>query len=445
MNFIESCRKLIGFDSTPSQGNLAAVRWLHELAESLGFQSEIIIENQEGLEQANLILRPKNSMPTEVLFQTHLDTVEPGNYGAWTETQANPFNACIFGGDIYGLGVADVKLDFLCKLMAAKEYLRSPFKKSFVLVATYGAQTGMSGAIRLVRKKLVRADLAIVGEPTGLEVCGAGMGLATVDLFLPFSEQEQHYRESHDVMESSSTQSKVFIGKPGHSSDPNAGENAILKALSYLEQLPSGVVLMDLDGGINYNSVPSQAFLEVDFVGELMAPVASKLIRVARALRELENKMKQDVDSRFSPSHATLNLGLVRTSSAGIKISGSCRIPPKVTDQSYLAWMKDLEKVCDEVGASFSVRDYRRGFDSMGLGIVSEALELNKSLGSSDQPRALSVTTEASVFARLGMSCFVFGAGQGVGNSHQPNERVKISELEKSIEFYKKCIERFCL
>jgi succinyl-diaminopimelate desuccinylase len=57
----------------------------------------------------------------------------------------------------------------------------------------------------------------------------------------------------------------------------------------------------------------------------------------------------------------------------------------------------------------------------------------------------LSVSTEANVFSRLGVKCLVWGPGQSVGNSHAPNESIKISDLKLATEFYRRVIERYCL
>ncbi|MAV90906.1 MAG: succinyl-diaminopimelate desuccinylase [Bdellovibrionaceae bacterium] len=443
MSFIEDCRQIIGLDSTPGQGCLSVAEKLRSFAEEAGFHCDFYGENQQGLPQANLLIRPKSSnRKKELLLQTHMDTVEPGNYGSWTRTQANPFQVNVYGDEMYGLGVADVKLDFMCKLEAAKSFAHEKnFKSPFVLAATYGAQTGMNGAIRLMRKKLIDADRALIGEPTGLKVCASGMGLATVDIFVPFGDQERAYRESHDLMESSSTQSKLFHGKAAHSSNPDSGENAIFKALDYLEQLPTGLAIMDFDGGINDNSVPPQAFLEVDFVGDLKAPTAQKLIRIHKVIGQLREKMREERDHRFEPNHSTLNLGTIRTTSDGVYISGSCRIPPSVDDGVYRSWMNEMGQVCAEVGGRFSVRDYRRGFDSSKSDFAKEVCDL----AGMKAPLAIPTTTEASVFSKMGIACVVYGAGESLGNSHQPNEMVRVSELNRSIEFYRSCIERFCL
>ena len=124
MSFIELCRKFIGVDSSPSRGTGEISEYAAELCRSAGLQVELQYETHNGLRQANLIAR-RTSQPqeNEVLFQSHLDTVDPGHFSNWKKTQYNPFNASIQDGKIIGLGVADCKLDFLCKLEAIKSIL----------------------------------------------------------------------------------------------------------------------------------------------------------------------------------------------------------------------------------------------------------------------------------------------------------------------------------
>jgi len=161
---------MIGLESTPGHGNLAAAEFAGKLCEEAGLFVDYQRESVEGAEQCNVIARPQaQTPPREILFQTHLDTGEPGHFGHWTKTQANPFNASIYNDLIYGLGTADVKLDFLCKLEAMKEFVGKPLKTPFVLVGTFGAQNGMAGAIKLIRRKKLNAVSAFIGEPTDMK------------------------------------------------------------------------------------------------------------------------------------------------------------------------------------------------------------------------------------------------------------------------------------
>jgi succinyl-diaminopimelate desuccinylase len=151
---------------------------------------------------------------------------------------------------------------------------------------------------------------------------------------------------------------------------------------------------------------------------------------------------RSPVDGTF----ATLNVGTVRTAEHAISVVGSCRLPPGHSNAVYEGWMEELKAASLKQGATFSVRDLKPPFttapDSTFLqgcnGILSE-------MGLSSEPTSSPSTTEASVLHRLGIECIVFGPGQSVGNSHEPNERVSMKELELAVEFYRRVIKKFCL
>src|SRR5207253_597890 len=106
-----------------------------------------------------------------------LDTVDPGPYPLWTHTECNPFDATIIDGKIYGLGTADVKLDFLCKLEALSSFGGDRnWKLPPVLVGTYGEELGMHGALRLIRKNKISAKMALISEPSHLKLISAAKG-----------------------------------------------------------------------------------------------------------------------------------------------------------------------------------------------------------------------------------------------------------------------------
>jgi succinyl-diaminopimelate desuccinylase len=447
LNFLENCRRFIGLDSTPSHGNSAAAEFAGDLCTRAGLHVEYQRESVEGVEQCNVIARPQpGPAAAEILFQTHLDTCEPGHFGHWTKTQSNPFNASIYQDVMYGLGSADSKLDFLCKLEALKDLVGRPLRTPFVLVGTFGAQSGMAGAIKLIRRKKLNAVRAFIGEPTEMRLVTACQGLAVVEISIPFSEEERAYRRDHDLMESSSTQSKMFAGRAAHSSGPQMGDNAIMKMLAYLAQLPEGIAVMDLSGGVSHNSVPASAVLEIDTVAGFHDPILPKISKIFSSLLELESDLKSFREEGFEPPHPTMNLGVVRTSEAEVRITGSCRLPPSVTDSVYEGWMRKLQKAVQAAGATFCVKGYLKGFTTPPDGefLRSTQAILNE-MNLDARPHKISGTTEASVISRSGMECVVWGPGQSVGNSHGPNEHIKLNDLKTAVAVYRRLAERFCL
>lgn len=448
MNFVETCRKIIAIDSSPDAGCKEVALFAAHLARTLGLHAEIQEEKIHSKDEANVIIRSSDARPAaEFMLQSHLDTVDPGPYGSWVHTGFNPFDASIIEGSIYGLGSADVKLDFICKLMALAELKDKSFSKlPPVLVGTFAEETGMHGALRLIRKHKVSPKMALLSEPSNLNLITAAKGFATVEIKIPFSESELNYRTHHNLSESTSTQTKMFTGVPAHSSTPNLGESAINKLFDYISQLPERVAIMEIDGGIRVNSVPGHALLEVDIVASIDDPVSSKLIHLHKYLKSFQEELKSFVDPEFDPQYPTINIGVIRTFEDHIYLGGSCRVPPIVSQDQYESWMKNIGDLCNKIGAEFKVLDYKRPYRTpensiLVRGCLAELKKLNPNAQCMSQPN----TNEASLFSRTQIECVAFGAGLRQGNIHTPNENVKIQDLELSIEFYKKCLERFCI
>ncbi|MBX7230723.1 MAG: M20/M25/M40 family metallo-hydrolase [Bdellovibrionales bacterium] len=460
MSFIELCRKFIGIDSSPSRGTREISEYAAELCRSIGLHVELQYETHNGLHQANLIAR-RTSQPqeNEVLFQSHLDTVDPGHFSNWEKTQYNPFSASIQDGKIIGLGVADCKLDFLCKLEAIKSATLSQKNTfPFVLVGTYGAFSGMDGAVKLLRRKKVLSKKGLIGEPTQLHLGNASQGFAEMEIIIPFSEEETLYRRQHDLQESSSTQSKIFTQKPNSYSTNGSREihnlNPIVKLLHYLSQLPESIAVMDIDGGTHRRIMPSSAVLEIDVVGNFKNPILPKIAHVTCAIEKMERHLKEFTTPGFDPPHPTINIGVVKTHSDHIRLEGSCRLPPLILENDlfpplidqYERWLTDLKNECTKVGALFKVNDYKSAFQTSPRSEFMQKLQdCQNAFGKTRPIQPVPAITEASVFNRFGIECVLVGPGQGVGNTHAANESIRIVDLDEAISFYQKVLEGPCL
>lgn len=450
-DFVEVCKGVIAIDSSVHQSNRQVVDYLAGHAANAGLQVEIQEESWAGASFANLLVRPQgHKSPVnqrELMLQTHLDTADPGPFGLWERNQSNPFSPQLLDGKIYGLGAADAKLDFVCKLSALASFTSASFRqRGCVVVGTFGEESGMAGALRLIRRNRISADWVCVGEPTGLRLFNRGKGIAAVEVTLPFSEEELAYRRDHDLSESTSTQSRIFKGRSVHSSEANRGESAIAKMFEYLEQMPRNLLVMEMDGGVSFNTVAASAFLELDVVSDIATTMGDRLVKLNHLLADLSSRMRLHSDPHFDPPHATLNVGCIRTLEDRILLSGTCRIPPGVNQDVYESWMKELKERVLALGGEMRIVDYKRPFATSETSPFVEICQGElRAMKLTDQLGSHASTNEASLFARTGMQCLSFGPGRREGSDSSTSEYVELRELEVATEFYRRLIGKACL
>lgn len=112
-----------------------------------------------------------------LLFNSHIDTVKPT--ASWTR---DPFTPVIEDGRMYGLGCNDAGASVV-SLTAAFLWLAACPERAFNLTLALTAEeevTGKNGLLRVL-DALGPVDLALVGEPTGMQMAVAERGLMVLD------------------------------------------------------------------------------------------------------------------------------------------------------------------------------------------------------------------------------------------------------------------------
>jgi acetylornithine deacetylase len=181
-----------------------------------------------------------------LLLNAHLDTVKP--VPSWTR---DPFTPTLEDGRLYGLGSNDCGGGLVSLLQVYRILAPLPQRK-FNLVYLASAEEEVSGkdGIERALPLLPKPDVAIVGEPTGMQPAIAEKGLMVLDL--------------------------VAHGKSGHAAR-SEGENAIYKALDDLNwlrnyQFPEvsellGATQMNVTvirAGSQHNVIPDRCEMTVD-------------------------------------------------------------------------------------------------------------------------------------------------------------------------------------
>lgn len=184
------------------------------------------------------------SRPT-LLLNAHIDTVKP--VASWSR---DPFSPNVEDGVLYGLGSNDCG-GGLCSLLQIFRMLTEK-PQSYNLIYLASAEEEVSGKDGITRALplLPHIDLAIVGEPTGMNPAVAEKGLMVLDV--------------------------IAHGKSGHAAR-NEGVNAIYEALDDMRWIrdykfekvseflgPTKMTLTVVNAGTQHNVIPDKCTMLVD-------------------------------------------------------------------------------------------------------------------------------------------------------------------------------------
>lgn len=180
------------------------VGWLR----AWGFTVEVV-EFAHG--RPSVVARLERGEGRSLILSGHLDTVGVAGMAL------DPFGADIRDGRLWGRGAADMKGGVAAALAAARALASEEFRGTLIVVLTADEEEAALGCRRLIRDGL-RADAAVVCEPTGLAIMPAHKGFAWIQV--------------------------DFRGQAAHGSRPERGVDAIRHAglfLARLEELESAL------------------------------------------------------------------------------------------------------------------------------------------------------------------------------------------------------------
>ena len=456
--FLELARGLIAANTVSARGTQQAADLLQSLWEHAGLR--VRRQAVEGV-HVNLLGGPGGEAagPGGVLLVTHLDTVPPGPLERWT---SDPWTLTERDGFLHGLGVADVKLDALCKAEAARRIQGRKARRPFWLLGTFGEEVGLRGARHFVHSDLFREVApaqVMCGEPSELQIISAHKGYAVVRCTLRDRKARPVSSEGPGI------EQLEFAGKATHSSTPHLGENAILKALAWLRS--SGSAVVAARGGSGTNVVPASCTLEVPAPRERGQPEPSatrflpprapqpnlwRALATASALEELwQQSLPQGSDARFDPAGVVGGMNVLESGDGSVSIQLDARLLPAQDPDALVAadtaqarsWVSQLGQ--GELELEVSVERNASGMSlAPDAALIRSVGAVLRRHGLDPAPRAKPTSTEAGVFARAGCEAIVLGPGRSTGNAHTPDERIEMAQLEKACDLYESLLVELC-
>lgn len=370
--------RLIAFDTTSRNSNLALIDWVEDYLAGLGARCERV-PSADGL-KSNLhaVLGPQ--VDGGVVLSGHTDVV-PVDGQTWS---TDPFVLTQIGDRLYGRGTCDMKGFVACALAAAQSLSAAPLKRPVHFAFSYDEEVGCLGApsmIGAMASGQPRPSAVIVGEPTGMKVVTGHKGLYSVRV--------------------------EITGREAHSSLVDSGACAVTHAVILMEFLrreaqalrsaapadspfdpPFGTLTIGrMGGGSAINILARHAWFEA-----LMRPapwddgpgMGRRLIETARQV---------EADMRRTAPEARIDVEILSN------------VPP--------------------------LRPEDEG----------EAEMLARALTGDNSPRTVAYGTEGGQFQDGGMSAVVCGPGS-IAQAHQPDEFVEIAQLDVCMAFMDKLARR---
>ncbi|WP_420552919.1 M20 family metallo-hydrolase [Tenacibaculum aiptasiae] len=304
-----------------------AIELLKKLIETPSFSSEedataALLENwfvnhhipfQRNQHNVWAVNQHFDAQKPSLLLNSHHDTVKPNK--GYTK---NPFEALVEDGKLYGLGSNDAG-GCLVSLLATFTHFYAQESLAYNLVFVGSAEEESSGAngLNSMLSSIPEIAVAIVGEPTQMQLAIAEKGLVVFDA--------------------------VVKGTPSHAAHPNTN-NAIYNCIDVLQWFkdyefektsevlgPVKMTVTQINAGKQHNAVPAEVSLVVD----------------VRVNDQYTNQEIVDLLQKEAPCHSIVPRNTHLNSSsipihhdlvqAGISLGRTTYGSPTLSDQSVLS------------------------------------------------------------------------------------------------------------
>ena len=488
---LEEARKSIRINSVSARGNEELANFLGGLVQDQGLKTQLqqVTHSLEDVSkrQFNVIGVLGDPLVDKkirkgLLLTSHVDTVGPGLVEHWTDTGGDPFAATIKEGRLHGLGSADAKLDFLCKLHAVSRFRERKLKMPIYLVASCGEELGMFGAKYLIKSLALNPKFVAVGGPTALKIVYSHKSLNIFRVSVGYQQIERDARGFNRRIDLHS------FGRGAHAAYPHLGANAISLAFDFLKRaIDSGfdIRFTKLNGGDTVNSVPDHGMVQfyltshqledfkrffretvrqegserafrvelggvgdmgVRFLPDSLFPC---LLEVVGLFKGLATEFQAQRNVSFDPAWSTVNFGLLRQPLGGVELAFDLRLLPDLKPEELEGRLQQKIQAIATRFPSLNLAITRTRMNpalamTPGHELAKIAREAAEVADIPPEFACLSTSTEAAQYFQAGYESIVFGAGPCLGNSHSPNEHNVLAELEKATVFYEKLIEKIC-
>jgi acetylornithine deacetylase len=318
---IELLIELVAIDSVNptlvpgSAGESDVAAFVAQWATKAGLEARIV-EHTTGRPSV-IVGPPRPGSGKTLLLCAHLDTVGVGG-------MPNPHTPRVDGDRLYGRGAYDMKAGLAAALIACRDTTRAGLNGQIVVAAVADEEHSSTGVQDLLHHGEVRADAAIVTEPTELEVATAHKGFVWTEI--------------------------EIIGRAAHGSRPHLGTDAILKAGPILVALDAlnrrlgcgrqhlalgagGLHASLIRGGREESTIPDQCVITVErrtLPGDTVEDVEHDIAELLTACEAADSALQVQMRTTLHrpPLQTEADADIVRTLTGAAETVLGSRVEP---------------------------------------------------------------------------------------------------------------------
>lgn len=376
----EWLERLVAFDTTSRNSNLALIEALESWLQALGVPAHRV--TGAGGHKASLLFSIGPRVVGGVVLSGHTDVV-PVDGQAWT---SDPWTLVERQGRLYGRGSADMKGYLAVGLSRIPAMLAAGLKRPIHFALSYDEEIGLLGAPALIEALLAqvpRPGLVIVGEPTGMRIVDRHKGI--MGLRTTVRGHEAHSSQTHLGVSANMIAARLMsriveiADRLAASPPPPNG----------FEPAHTTITIGLIEGG----TAPNILARECAFVWDIRSPSPVEARAVLEEVQALADQLDADIRSRFAD--------------CGITTEILSNAPPLT-----------------------------------GAG-NAPALDLVSRLAGTDQCEAASYLAEAGLFEQAGLPTVICGPGW-IAQAHQPDEYIELAQLAAGEAFMDRLIAELC-
>lgn len=370
--------RLVAFDTTSRNSNLALIDDVEAFLQSLGARCERTASGDGAKANLHAVLGPE--VDGGVVLSGHTDVV-PVDGQAWS---TDPWVLTEKDGKLYGRGSCDMKGFLACALAAAPGFAAADLKRPVHFALSYDEEVGCQGAPAMIERMAQsqpRPSCVIVGEPTDMQVITGHKGLYSVKVTL--------------------------IGKEAHSSLVEDGACAVTHAAKLMHHLVEEAEALKAAAPADSPFDPPYGTLTI---GRMGGGTAMNILAKDAWFEALMRPAPWDdgpgLGQRLRQKAADVEAEMRRTApEAQVVVELISDVPPLRPEE------------------------------------MGEAETLARALTGDNARRVVAYGTEGGQFQEAGFSTVVCGPGS-IAQAHQPDEFVAISQLEACDAFLAKLRDR---